>query len=38
MNSIRDVLNVAIAIALLSFIGLSLFRLGAFWLQSQGLI
>jgi hypothetical protein len=38
MNSFRDVVNVGIAIVLLSFIGLSLFRLTVFFLQSQNLM
>lgn len=38
MNSLRDVVNVVVAVVLLGFIGLSLFRLAVFFLQSQNLI
>lgn len=38
MKSVRDALNILISIVLLAFIGLSLFRLGVFLLQSQHLI
>lgn len=36
MTSWKDTVNVVIAIALLSFIGLSLFRIGAFLVESYG--
>lgn len=38
MNSVRDVLNVLVAIALITFIGLNVVRLGVFFWQSQHLI
>jgi|GEM_PF-691629 len=38
MKSIWDVVNVAIAIVLLSFIGLSLARLTYFFLHSQNIL
>jgi hypothetical protein len=38
MQSARNALNVIIAVFLLAFIGLNLFRLGALFLSSQHLI
>lgn len=38
MQSARNILNVVIAIFLLTFIGLNLFRLTVFFLSSQHLI
>lgn len=38
MAAWKDGINVVIAIALLSFIGLNLFRIAAFLLHSYGLI
>ncbi len=38
MKSVWDIVNVAIAIILLSFIGLSLARLAYFFLHSQNIL
>lgn len=38
MKSVRDVISVSITVVLLAFIGLSLVRLGYFFLHSQNLL
>ncbi len=38
MKSVRDIISVTITLVLLSFIGISLVRLGYFFLHSQNLL
>lgn len=38
MNSVRDIVNIAIALVLISFIGISLARLTYFFLHSYNIL
>jgi hypothetical protein len=38
MKTLRDIVNVAIALVMISFIGISLARLTYFFLHSQGIL